>query len=66
MSIFERLAELESKGGIAALATIVHTQGSVPRHAGSKMLVFPDGSIEGTIGGGEMEGQVINEGLAAI
>jgi xanthine dehydrogenase accessory factor len=66
MSVFERLVELEQKGGVAALATIVHTQGSVPRHAGSKMLVFPDGSIEGTIGGGEMEGQVIDEALAAI
>jgi xanthine dehydrogenase accessory factor len=66
MAIFARLADLERKGGIAALATIVQTQGSVPRHAGSKMLIFPDGSIEGTIGGGEMEGQVIEAALAAI
>lgn len=66
MSIFERLAELEREGGVAALATIVQTQGSVPRHTGSKMLIFPDGSIEGTIGGGQMEGQVIEEGLSAI
>lgn len=66
MLIFRRLAELESKGGVAALATIIQTRGSVPRHSGSKMLIFPDGSIEGTIGGGEMEGQVIEEGLAAL
>jgi xanthine dehydrogenase accessory factor len=66
MSIFESLAELERKGGVAALATIVQAQGSVPRHTGSRMLIYPDGSIEGTIGGGEMEGQVIQEGLNAI
>jgi len=41
------------------LATIVRDKGSVPRHAGSKMLIFPDGRIIGTIGGGEMESRVI-------
>ena len=66
MSIFERLVELEKKGEVAALATIIQTQGSVPRHSGSRMLIFPDGSIEGTIGGGEMEGHVVEEGLAAL
>jgi xanthine dehydrogenase accessory factor len=30
------------------------------------MLIFPDGSTEGTIGGGEMEIQVISEALAAL
>lgn len=66
MGIFQRLAELESAGKSAALVTIVADQGSVPRHAGSKMLVLPDGSAEGTIGGGEMERQVVNEALEAI
>jgi len=30
------------------------------------MIVFPDGKIEGTVGGGEMEGRVIEESRAAI
>jgi xanthine dehydrogenase accessory factor len=30
------------------------------------MIVFPDGRIEGTVGGGEMEGRVIEESLAAL
>jgi xanthine dehydrogenase accessory factor len=43
----------------AAVATIVKTMGSSPRSAGSKMLVYSDGRIVGSVGGGEMEQQVI-------
>src|SRR5512135_840703 len=43
----------------AAMATIVKTIGSSPRGVGSKMLVYPDGRIVGSVGGGEMEARVI-------
>jgi len=43
-----------------ALVTIVGTKGSVPRKAGAKMLVWPEGKIVGSIGGGCSEGEVIN------
>ncbi|MGA9192475.1 MAG: XdhC family protein [Anaerolineales bacterium] len=66
MSIYSRLAALEAQGKEAVLVTVVAARGSVPRHEGSKMLVLPDGSIEGTIGGGEMEHRVIEEALAAL
>jgi len=65
-SLFESLASLEKGGGAAALCTVIRERGSVPRHAGSKMVVYPDGRIEGTIGGGEMESRVIREALAAL
>lgn len=42
-----------------ALATIIATRRSVPRHAGTKMLVFADGETIGTVGGGEMEAKVV-------
>lgn len=42
----------------AALATVVKTRGSSPRSAGAKMLVFPDGTIVGTVGGGVVEERV--------
>lgn len=64
--LYSRLDALEKSGQPAALCTVVRTQGSVPRHAGSKMLVFPDGSIEGTIGGGEMESRVVAEAMEAM
>lgn len=66
MTSYQRLAELEREGVKAAVATVVRTQGSVPRRAGSKMIIFADGSIEGTIGGGQMEHRVIEEAQRAI
>lgn len=43
----------------AALATVVKTRGASPRKVGAKMIVFPDGTMVGSIGGGEMERRVI-------
>ncbi|MFN2275485.1 MAG: XdhC family protein, partial [Anaerolineales bacterium] len=59
MGFFERLAKLELEGGKAVIATVIRTSGSVPRSAGTKMLILADGTREGTIGGGEMEAGVI-------
>lgn len=42
-----------------AIVTILSTKGSVPRKAGTKMLVWPYGKISGSIGGGCSEGDVI-------
>ena len=66
MSFYDRLAQIDRRGLRVALATVIRTRGSVPRHAGAKMLIFPNGSIEGTIGGGEMESRVIEESLQAL
>ncbi len=65
-AVFEALLQLRATGAAAALATVVSVSGSVPRHAGSKMLVRADGSIVGTVGGGALEQLVIREALAAI
>lgn len=66
MDLYKRLAELERRGEEVALATVIRSRGSVPRRVGSKMLVFPDGHIEGSVGGGEMESRVIREALDAL
>ena len=65
-SIYRALAELESTHRPAALCTVVKTSGSTPRHSTSKMLVYPDGSILGTVGGGELENRVRKEALASL
>ena len=65
-TIFQTLAEFETSGKPAVLCTVVHTSGSTPRHSTSKMLVIPDGSILGTVGGGELENRVIKEALASL
>jgi xanthine dehydrogenase accessory factor len=62
LAVYEALTQAQREGKIAALATVIRTQGSVPRQAGSKMLVWPDGNIVGTIGGGMMEALVVQEG----
>ncbi|MEW6717708.1 MAG: XdhC/CoxI family protein [Chloroflexota bacterium] len=64
--IFKALSELQDKQLSAALCTIIHAQGSTPRQVGSKMLVFPDGSYVGSVGGGEMEARVIAEAKQAL
>lgn len=44
----------------AAVATVTAARGSVPRGAGAKMVVWPDGKLLGSIGGGCSEAEVIN------
>ncbi len=65
-SIYQALARLETRNESGVLCTVVHSQGATPRHPGSKMLVYPEGSIHGSIGGGEMESRVIAEALQAL
>ena len=66
MTIYQALVELETNNGSGALCTIVRSRGSTPRHETSKMLVYPDGHILGTVGGGEVENRVIKEALKAM
>ncbi len=65
-AVFEAVLTAKREGRSAALATVIETQGSVPREAGSKMLVWADGAIVGTVGGGEMESLVIGESQVAL
>jgi xanthine dehydrogenase accessory factor len=65
-AVYEALLAVQAAGEPAALATVVSVQGSVPRQAGSKMLVRLDGSIVGTVGGGMMESRVIQEALDSM
>jgi xanthine dehydrogenase accessory factor len=66
MTIYQHIAQLEVQGVPFALCTVVHSQGSTPRSAGSKMLVLADGQIIDTIGGGDMENRVIAAALEAL
>lgn len=58
---YSSIDEPRKKGKKAVLCLVVGTKGSTPRKAGAKMLVYPDGTIEGTIGGGSIEKEVIIE-----
>lgn len=58
-AISQAIVDVLQNNRPAALATIVKTRGATPRNLGAKMVVYPDGSIAGSIGGGEMERRVI-------
>jgi len=58
MDIFEEILRMRRAGRRGALATIVHTNGSIPSYESSRMLVRDDGTIAGTIGGGCVEAEV--------
>ena len=48
-----------SNGEPKAIVTVISAKGSVPRGPGAKMLVYADGRILGSIGGGCSEAEVI-------
>jgi xanthine dehydrogenase accessory factor len=58
VDLFEEIVKMRRAGRRGALATIVHTNGSIPSYESSRMLVREDGSISGTIGGGCVEAEV--------
>ncbi len=65
----EFLAELERiilAGLPGCWCTLVATRGSTPQKAGAAMLVFPDGSQVGTLGGGCVEAEVKRRALLAL
>lgn len=45
---------------------MVKSEGSTPRHVGSKMLVYSDRKFIGTVGGGDLEHRVMDEAWKAI
>ena len=61
--VVEMLAEEKRPG---ALLTVVSSQGSVPRGAGAKMIVYPDGTTLGSIGGGCSEAEAMRVGRRLI
>ncbi|MEF3280694.1 MAG: XdhC/CoxI family protein [Elusimicrobiota bacterium] len=64
--IIHRLNEDITNKKTVAVVTIISVSGSTPRDEGSKMLVYADGSICGTIGGGVLEKLAIDEALKCI
>jgi xanthine dehydrogenase accessory factor len=64
--VFEAILQAEASGEPAALVTIVSTEGSTPQRAGAKMVVFGDGRLVGTIGGGCVEAEMARCARRAI
>jgi xanthine dehydrogenase accessory factor len=65
-SIYEKIAEVVRSGRAAALCTVVTSKGSTPLKAGAKMIVFEDGSIYGSVGGGRLEQATAEQAVLII
>ena len=55
----DALRDLQEGGSPCVLITVAETRGSVPRPAGTKMVVTSDAAF-GTIGGGQLEYETLN------
>lgn len=65
-SIFAEAEAARLAGEIFAMATVVQADGSTPREAGARMLIYADGRISGTIGGGKFESLVMAEAQGCL
>ena len=65
-SIFKKIAEVLNSGEVTALCTVVSTKGSTPLKTGAKMIVWENGSIFGTIGGGALEYSTVKDAIRVI
>lgn len=65
MDLYEVAAQCARKNRSFSIATITGTSGRTPRRDG-RMLVLPDGSSYGTVGGGEAEREVIDLAIQAM
>ena len=64
--LLQAARDREQAGERSVLATIVRTRGSTPRKVGAKMVIFEDGLLMGSIGGGCGEADVFQEALNVL
>lgn len=64
--ILRELLDVAASGKPLAYCRLVETRGSTPQKAGAAMLVFPDGSQAGTLGGGCVEAEVKRRALSIL
>jgi xanthine dehydrogenase accessory factor len=55
-----------AQGKKVAVATVIKTWGSAPRPMGSQLFIHENGSFEGSVSGGCIEGAVIEEALSQL
>lgn len=66
IDIYEKLMAANRTGNSVCYCVVIETKGSVPRRSGSKMLVYTDGSTDGSVGGGAVEAQTVEAALKAL
>ena len=65
LEIAQALLEILDSGRRGALATVVRVSGSTPQQPGARLLLRPDGTRVGTVGGGAIE-QLVERALETV
>lgn len=66
MEFYQHVITAKKENKVYAVASVVQAEGNTPRKPGAKMIVYADGSIHGTVGGGIVEKQTIADCLEAM
>ncbi|MHB8080113.1 MAG: XdhC family protein [Candidatus Krumholzibacteriia bacterium] len=64
--LYALLADMTARGEAGAVATVIRTDRSAPRHEGSKLILRADGTLVGSVGGGALEALVISAAREAM
>ena len=64
--LFAEIRKAQQSGEVRVLATVADTRGSTPRKAGAHLLLRPDGTFSGTIGGGCGEAEVWQKAMEIL
>ena len=62
-SLYMELLDLAEGSICGVLVTVIAKEGSGPAATGTKMIVYPDGKISGTVGGGSIEKLAIEKAM---
>ncbi len=62
-SLYMELLDLAEGSNSGVLVTVIAKEGSGPASTGTKMIVYADGKISGTVGGGSIEKMAIEKAL---
>ena len=64
--VWARIRETIERHGAAGLISVIGAAGSVPREAGARVVLQPDGGFFGTVGGGRLEYEAIAAARAVL
>lgn len=65
-SIAREIIARAAAGERFAVGLLAHVQGSAPQKAGARLIVLPDGTMRGTVGGGCLEMETRRRALQAL